>query len=170
MEIRNIFEKNINRPINGVIKVDQKDTDVIEQELDEYVITDELRKHFKEFFKYYCQAYDNPTADMGVWISGFFGSGKSHFLKMLSYLLSDMEVNGKRTSQRFIEKLKDVPELQEELTPREREVAELAAKGLRNSEIAETLCISENTVKHHLKIAFQKMNIDRRSKLIDMLR
>ena len=66
--------------------------------------------------------------------------------------------------------LDEVPELQEELTPREREVAELAAKGLRNQEIAEKLFISENTVKHHLKIAFQKMNIDRRSKLIEMLR
>ena len=66
--------------------------------------------------------------------------------------------------------LEEVPELSEELTAREREVAELAAKGMRNSEIAETLNISENTVKHHLKIAFQKMNIDRRSKLIDMLR
>ena len=62
------------------------------------------------------------------------------------------------------------PELTQELTAREREVAELAAKGLRNAEIAEALSISENTVKHHLKIAFQKMNIDRRSKLIDMLR
>ena len=66
--------------------------------------------------------------------------------------------------------LEEVPELSEELTTREREVAELAAKGLRNAEIAETLGISENTVKHHLKIAFQKMNIDRRSKLINMLR
>ena len=66
--------------------------------------------------------------------------------------------------------LDEVPELQEELTAREREVAELAAKGLRNPEIAEVLGISENTVKHHLKIAFQKMNIDRRSKLIEMLR
>ena len=66
--------------------------------------------------------------------------------------------------------LDEVPELTEDLTPREREVAELAAKGLRNSEIAKALFISENTVKHHLKIAFQKMNIDRRSKLIDMLR
>lgn len=66
--------------------------------------------------------------------------------------------------------LEEEPELTEELTVREREVAELAAKGLRNAEIAETLSISENTVKHHLKIAFQKMNIDRRSKLIDMLR
>ncbi len=66
--------------------------------------------------------------------------------------------------------LDEVPELQEELTKREREVAELAAKGLRNPEIAEMLGISENTVKHYLKIAFQKMNIDRRSKLVDMLR
>ena len=66
--------------------------------------------------------------------------------------------------------LEEEPEMQEELTRREREVAELAAKGLRNPEIAQSLGISENTVKHHLKIAFQKMNIDRRSKLIDMLR
>ena len=56
------------------------------------------------------------------------------------------------------------------LTEREREVSELAAKGLRNKEIAERLFISENTVKHHLKTAFQKMNIDRRSKLVEMLR
>jgi len=66
--------------------------------------------------------------------------------------------------------LEEVPELTEELTRRERDVAELAAKGLHNPEIAEALGISENTVKHHLKIAFQKMNIDRRSRLIDMLR
>ena len=66
--------------------------------------------------------------------------------------------------------LEEVPELAEELTKREREVAELAAKGLHNPEIAAALGISENTVKHHLKIAFQKMNINRRSKLIDMLR
>ena len=56
--------------------------------------------------------------------------------------------------------LDEVPELKEELTAREREVAQLAAQGLRNTEIAEKLGIAENTVKHHLKVAFQKMNID----------
>ena len=61
-------------------------------------------------------------------------------------------------------------EKMEDLTDREREVAELAAKGYRNQEIAQRLFISENTVKHHLKIIFQKMNIDRRSKLVEMLR
>lgn len=71
---------------------------------------------------------------------------------------------------RIFAMLDDVPELKDALTQREREVAELAAGGMRNSEIAETLHISENTVKHHLKNAFQKMNIDRRSRLIEMLR
>ena len=58
----------------------------------------------------------------------------------------------------------------EKLTERERDVAELAAKGLHNSEIASRLYISENTVKRHLKSAFHKLNIDRRSRLIEMLR
>ena len=71
---------------------------------------------------------------------------------------------------RIFAMLDDVPELKEALTDREREVAELAARGLRNHEIARLLHISDNTVKHHLKNAFQKMNIDRRSRLIEMLR
>ena len=71
---------------------------------------------------------------------------------------------------RIFSMLDGAPELTEALTDREREVAELAARGMRNSEIARALHISENTVKHHLKNAFQKMNIDRRSRLVEMLR
>src|SRR5699024_2701566 len=84
MIIRDMFAEDINRPINGVIKVDQDTADVIEQEVREYVITKELKKHFMSFFNYYSDSFEKPTADTGVWISGFFGSGKSHFLKMLS--------------------------------------------------------------------------------------
>ena len=61
------------------------------------------------FFNYYGDSFETPTADMGVWISGFFGSGKSHFLKMLSYILENREVNGVKTVERFREKFADDP-------------------------------------------------------------
>lgn len=109
MIIRDMFSDNINRKINGVIKVDQSTDDVIEQELNEYVITKELKKHFITFFNYYSDALDEPTDDIGVWISGFFGSGKSHFLKMLSYLLENKEVKGIRSVERFRKKFEDDP-------------------------------------------------------------
>ncbi len=101
MRIQDMFEKGIDRPINGVVKVNQDELDILVQELDEYVITRELKKHIITFFNNYLESFHEPTADIGVWISGFFGSGKSHFLKMLSYLLQNREVNGIRTVERF---------------------------------------------------------------------
>lgn len=109
MIIRNMFEKQIDRPINGVIKVDEEVEKVIEQEVGEYVITNELKKHFITFFSSYADALNVPTTDIGVWISGFFGSGKSHFLKMLSYIMENKEINGVRTVERFREKFADDP-------------------------------------------------------------
>ena len=104
MIIRDIFEKDINRDIKGVIKVGQDDETNIYQDLSEYVVTKELNKHFRDFFDMYQRSIEAPTDDMGVWISGFFGSGKSHFLKILSYLLdSDLIVDGKRPIDFFKE-------------------------------------------------------------------
>lgn len=109
MVIEQLFQEDINRKINGVVKVDQDATDVLVQELDEYVITRDLKKHFITFFNNYGESFHEGTADIGVWISGFFGSGKSHFLKMLSYLLANQEVQGVRTVERFRKKFEDDP-------------------------------------------------------------
>ena len=97
MKIRDMFRDDINRKINGVVQVEQNTEDVIYQELKEYVVTSELKKHFVTFFDAYSDSFEHPTDDVGVWITGFFGSGKSHFLKMLSYLLENKEINGKPT-------------------------------------------------------------------------
>ena len=93
MKIQNMFQKDIDRGINGVIKVSQDDQESLKQELSEYIITKDLRRCFDTFFDNYSRAIDIPTDKVGVWISGFFGSGKSHFLKMLSYLLSNKKVD-----------------------------------------------------------------------------
>lgn len=79
--IRELFAKPVDRPIDGVIKAD--DERHLQVELDEYVVTREVSKGLGAFTDAYLH---NPTAN-GVWISGFFGSGKSHLLKMLSLML-----------------------------------------------------------------------------------
>ena len=107
MKIQNIFQKDINREINGVIKVTQDDQQSLVQELDEYIITKELRRHFNTFFDNYSKAIDHPTDKVGVWISGFFGSGKSHFLKILSYLLANPKVGDKRVVDFIKDKFDD---------------------------------------------------------------
>lgn len=91
MNIKELFFKPLDRSINGVVKADQNDDETVYQELDEYVVTNELEKHFRDFFQSYAtDLSDSSIANrVGVWISGFFGSGKSHFLKTLSYILAN---------------------------------------------------------------------------------
>lgn len=103
-KIGKLFRKNIERNIPGVIMMDG---DNISQELEEYVVTEELLKHFYSFFKAYKSGIDSRTEKIGVWISGFYGSGKSHFLKIISYLLENKNVNGKPAVDYFDNKISD---------------------------------------------------------------
>ncbi|MGY3777717.1 BREX system P-loop protein BrxC [Isobaculum melis] len=103
MKIENLFTRPINREVKGVIKIGQSDDESVFQELDEYVVTQELQGHFRHFFDAYQHALQVPTDQMGVWISGFFGSGKSHFLKIISYLLDTKRIVQKRKPVDFFE-------------------------------------------------------------------
>lgn len=102
-----MFVKDIERDIRGVIKVAQTNEADIYQELDEYVVTKELHTHFSKFYENYLKGIHGNTDKMGVWISGFFGSGKSHFLKILAYLLENSPVQGKKPVDFFEDKIKD---------------------------------------------------------------
>ncbi|MTI67135.1 MAG: BREX system P-loop protein BrxC [Firmicutes bacterium] len=107
MQLKKMFYQDIERDIKGVIKIGQDDEVNVENELSEYVVTRELKKHFDDFFEAYKKGINNHTDKMGVWISGFFGSGKSHFLKILSYLLENRKVNDKKAVDYFNDKMKD---------------------------------------------------------------
>jgi len=103
MQIQELFAKKIDREIQGVIVVGQGEDTNVSQELEEYVVTKELEKHFRDFFSAYKKGITGTTPKMGVWISGFFGSGKSHFLKILSYLLGNKRVGDKTALDYFVE-------------------------------------------------------------------
>ena len=106
-EIKDMFYKRIERDIKGVIKVGQSDEENVKQELEEYVVTEQLRDHIDVFFEAYKKGITSHTDKMGVWISGFFGSGKSHLLKILSYLLDNKEIEGKKAISYFDDKKLD---------------------------------------------------------------
>lgn len=98
MLLKSIFENPVDRKIEGVIKAD--DISSLGTELQEYVLTKEVEKRLEEFL----DAYNNYAGVNGVWISGFFGSGKSHLLKMLAFLLEGKEINGSDALNVFLTK------------------------------------------------------------------
>ena len=101
MQLNTLFKKPIDRPIEGVIKAD--DNSRLLTEVEEYVLTNEIEKRLEEFLG----AYNNYKNANGAWISGFFGSGKSHLLKMLALLLENREIEGTSVLDRFLPKCGD---------------------------------------------------------------
>ena len=110
MKIGEVFKKEITRPIKGVITVGgSEDATELKQELEEYVVTREILKHMRTFYTNYCKSLDGKTTDIGVWVSGFFGSGKSHFERINAALLDNSIIEGKEAIDYFTadEKIKD---------------------------------------------------------------
>lgn len=105
--IEQLFKKDIHRNIEGVIKADNLTDEAIFQEVDEYVITNELHQKLDDFFSEYSGSIGKTTSNVGVWISGHFGSGKSHLLKILSYILTNERQHSDLIGELFLEKTDD---------------------------------------------------------------
>jgi energy-coupling factor transporter ATP-binding protein EcfA2 len=96
--LKTIFQNSVCRPIEGVIKAD--DLKSLRLEIEEYVLTNEVENRLELFL----EAYNNYKVANGVWISGFFGSGKSHLLKILAVLLENRQIDGISVLDLFISK------------------------------------------------------------------
>ena len=105
--IQEILKKSIDRSINGVVTAENNDEEILFHELDEYVITGEVKKHLYKFFDKYVETLNKPTTQTGIWVSGFFGSGKSHLLKMIGHMLKNDTVKGTKAVEFFNDKLKE---------------------------------------------------------------
>jgi energy-coupling factor transporter ATP-binding protein EcfA2 len=101
MTLKTIFNKPVDRPIEGVIKADDEAS--LRLEIEEYVLTNEVEKRLESFL----DAYNNYEGANGVWVSGFFGSGKSHLLKILALLIENRQIDGSSALDLFLPKCGD---------------------------------------------------------------
>src|SRR5436305_11774568 len=101
MPIRMLFANDIHRRIEEVIKVDQTDEEIIRDEINEYVVTDAIRSHYTNIFDAYSEPPNGPHEGIAIWVSGFFGSGKSSFAKMLGLSIENRLVAGEPAAERF---------------------------------------------------------------------
>lgn len=91
--IKDLIRRDISQKVEGVVKV--FDRSALASEIREYVVTDKIEDEIKKIVDTFTQASDvlrrggHHRDVMGIWVSGFFGSGKSHFAKVLGYLLQN---------------------------------------------------------------------------------
>lgn len=105
--IKALFANDIHRRIEEVIKVDQTDEEILREEINEYVVTDAIRSHYTNIFEAYRETPNKPHEGVAIWVSGFFGSGKSSFAKMLGLSISNRSVAGESAADRFAHRTGD---------------------------------------------------------------
>jgi hypothetical protein len=111
MNIRDLFQGQIDRRIEEVIKVDQTDTQINWEEIQEYVPTASIKRYYTQILERYYDTPNHPHEGIAVWVSGFFGSGKSSFAKLLGLALENQDILGKGASERIGQQLAD-PKIQ----------------------------------------------------------
>ncbi len=109
--IQDLLARKVDENIEEVIKVDQQDESIIKAEINEYVVTDSILDHYIRILERYDQTPANPHEGIGIWISGFFGSGKSSFAKVLGLALANHDILGAPAAELFAARRGDSPKL-----------------------------------------------------------
>ncbi len=99
--IGDLLARDLGRKIEEIIQVDQADEQSVHAEISEYVATDSIREQYHHLLKAVAEAPADPHESVGVWVSGFFGSGKSSFAKNLGYALQNRSILGKKFADLF---------------------------------------------------------------------
>ena len=104
-KIKDILSIRLEDDIKSVIDLNQQDESSIMDELEGFILTESLAKHLADF----CDFFTSNTAQPGLWLSGFYGSGKSYFSKMIGFLLKNPSIQGTSVRDRFQSKLIGLP-------------------------------------------------------------
>jgi hypothetical protein len=106
MLLREIFETKIEEKIDPVIKVGERHNEKkLAAEIGAYVVTPTIEKFLDDFLEHFTDTFRKETGEIGIWISGYFGSGKSHLAKIFSLLVENPKLDGIYADKRFESRL-----------------------------------------------------------------
>jgi hypothetical protein len=103
--IADLLERDFSSSIEETVRVNDEDPDTVYSELTEYVVTGRIRAEYERLFSAMAAAPKSPNEGGGVWISGFFGCGKSSFAKNLGYVLANRGVRNTTASAPFLKQV-----------------------------------------------------------------
>ncbi len=112
MKLKELFSKPIERPINPAVVVSKRDTQTINTEIEEYVFTQDLMENLYRFLNNFLNQEQDKT---GIWVNGYYGSGKSHFIKYVYYCLHP-ETSDK-AFEHFLNKVREDGDELSDVTP-----------------------------------------------------
>ena len=106
MIVADLFETRVEEKIEPVIKVaEREDERKLAAEIGSYVVTPMIEKYFDDFLEHYTDTFLTKTTEVGIWISGYFGSGKSHLAKIMALLTENRSIEGITACERFESRL-----------------------------------------------------------------
>lgn len=103
-KINEILTLDLNEDIKNVIDLEDRSELEIQQEIESYIVTEGIGRHLYNF----TNQFTSNIIETGVWLSGFYGSGKSYFGKMLGYIIDNPIINGTPVRERFLPRIKGV--------------------------------------------------------------
>ncbi|MEI6776494.1 MAG: BREX system P-loop protein BrxC [Chloroflexales bacterium] len=121
MQIIETFATHISVRIEPVVKVADRDPERMLDELRNLIVTPQWEQHVRQVLDGWAEAANGRAGgDPGIWISGFFGSGKSLLMKVLGLILEGGDLAGQSVHELFLSRLpagsRDRSEIQRLLT------------------------------------------------------
>ena len=178
--IGELLTRDLSRKIEEIIQVDQADEQSVHDEITEYIGTDSIREQYHHLLKAIAEAPADPHESVGVWVSGFFGSGKSSFAKNLGYALQNRTVVGSKFADLFKkqlddERISDLLDLINAKTPTEVILFEVAKEAdtrkvtQRIAELMYTVLLRELGYSEDFDIAELEIDLEAEGKLPEFI-
>lgn len=113
MQFKDLYEKGLDRKVNPAVSASDLSDDTVLTEIVEYVFTQEI---IANLYNILLNVKVNQGSHIGIWINGYYGSGKSHFLKYASYCLSGKKEYREMAFMRLYEAAEEIMHSDADLT------------------------------------------------------